>query len=175
MSVRELRHDRPSGWFSKSRGLSASVSILYSPPPPRSFTSAIFRAVFDSRSSFFPPKPLGNACYVGYACKTSCAILNDWWECISVLMSAITKSFAVFFFFSGKLIYKSNNWKIPVFAWPDVNNRGVGRPLDSLFVMKTHDFVSGLHNCREFSQPLSCLYQAMQTRKTFSIASYKQN
>ena len=39
--------------------------------------------------------------------------------------------------------------------------------------MKTHDFVSGLHNCREFSQPLSCLYQAMQTRKTFSIASYK--
>ena len=63
----------------------------------------------------------------------------------------------------------------PVFAWPDINKRGVGRHLDSLFVMKTHDFVSGLHNCREFSQPLSCLYQAMQTRKTFSIASYKQN
>ena len=34
------------------------------------------------------------------------------------------------------------------------------------------DFVSGLHNCLEFSQPLSCLYQAMQTRKTFSIAVY---
>ena len=32
------------------------------------------------------------------------------------------------------------------------------------------DFVSGLQNCLEFSQPLSCLYQAMQTRKTFSIA-----
>ena len=32
MSVRELRHDRPSGWFSKSRGLSASVSFLSSPP-----------------------------------------------------------------------------------------------------------------------------------------------
>ena len=31
-------------------------------------------------------------------------------------------------------------------------------------------FVSGLHNCLKFSQPLSCLYQAMQTRKTFSIA-----
>ena len=65
MSVRELRHDRPSGWFSKSRGLSASVSFLSSPPPPRSFTCAIFRAVFDSRSSFFAPKPHRNACYAG--------------------------------------------------------------------------------------------------------------
>jgi len=29
-------------------------------------------------------------------------------------------------------------------------------------VMQTLDFVSGLHKCLEFSQPLSCLYQAMQ-------------
>ena len=36
--------------------------------------------------------------------------------------------------------------------------------------MQTLDFVSGLRNRLEFSQPLSCLYQAMQTRKTFSIA-----
>ena len=36
------------------------------PPPPRSFTCAIFRAVFDSRSSFFAPKQHGNACYAGY-------------------------------------------------------------------------------------------------------------
>ena len=50
MSVRELRRDRPSGWFSKSRGLSASVSFLSSSPPPRSFTCATFHAVFDSRS-----------------------------------------------------------------------------------------------------------------------------
>ena len=28
--------------------------------------------------------------------------------------------------------------------------------------MQTLDFVSGLHDCLEFSQPLSCLYQAMQ-------------
>ena len=34
-------------------------------PPPRSFTYAIFRAVFDSRSLFFAPKPHGNACYAG--------------------------------------------------------------------------------------------------------------
>ena len=65
MSVSELRHDRPSGRFSKSRGLSASVSFLSSPPPPRSFTYAIFRAVFDSRSLFFAPNPHGNACYAG--------------------------------------------------------------------------------------------------------------
>ena len=66
MSVRELRHDRPGGRFSKSRSLSASVSFLSSPPPPCSFIYAIFRAVFDSRSSFFAPKPHGNACYAGY-------------------------------------------------------------------------------------------------------------
>ena len=50
----------------QGRGLSASVSFLSSPPPPRSFTFAIFRAVFDSRSSFFVPAPHGNACYAGY-------------------------------------------------------------------------------------------------------------
>ena len=35
-------------------------------PPPRSFTSAIFRAVFDSCSSFFAPKLHRDACYAGY-------------------------------------------------------------------------------------------------------------
>ena len=35
MSVRPLRHDKRCGWFSKSRGLSASVSFFSSPPPPR--------------------------------------------------------------------------------------------------------------------------------------------
>ena len=40
-------------------------------------------------------------------------------------------------------------------------------------VMQTLDFISGLHNCLEFSQPLLCLYQAMQTGKTFSIAFVK--
>ena len=34
--------------------------------------------------------------------------------------------------------------------------------------MQTRD--ETVRNCLEFSQPLSCLYQAMQTRKTFSIA-----
>ena len=36
-----------------------------SPRSPHSFTYAIFRAVFDSRSSSFAPKPYGNACYAG--------------------------------------------------------------------------------------------------------------
>ena len=34
-------------------------------------------------------------------------------------------------------------------------------------VMQTLDFISGLHNCLEFSQPLSCLTQAMQTENVF--------
>ena len=42
MSVRELKHDRPSGQFSISGGLSASISFLSSPPPARSFTWAFF-------------------------------------------------------------------------------------------------------------------------------------
>ena len=42
--------------------------------------------------------------------------------------------------------------------------------------MQTLDFVSGLHNCREFSQPLSCLYQAMQTQeKSFLFFHDAQN
>ena len=47
---------------------------------------------------------------------------------------------------SGKLFYKSN------------------RKLFFL-CLQTLDFVSGLHNCLEFSQPLGCLYQVMQNRK----------
>ena len=35
MSVRALRLDKRCGRFSKSRSLSASVSFLSSPPPPR--------------------------------------------------------------------------------------------------------------------------------------------
>ena len=31
--------------------------------------------------------------------------------------------------------------------------------------MQTRDEVEVLHNFREFSQPLSCLYQAMQTQE----------
>ena len=32
-------------------------------------------------------------------------------------------------------------------------------------VMQIRDEVKGLHNCRELSQPLECLYQAMQTQE----------
>ena len=31
--------------------------------------------------------------------------------------------------------------------------------------MQTGDEVEGLHNCREFSQPIECLYQDMQTKE----------
>ena len=37
--------------------------------------------------------------------------------------------------------------------------------------MQTLDLVSGLRNCLEFSQPLSCFYQAMQKQeKSFPVA-----
>ena len=52
----------------QSSGVCLQVFPSFIPhPPPRSFTSAIFRTVFDSRSSSFAPKPHGNACYAGYS------------------------------------------------------------------------------------------------------------
>ena len=53
MSVRSLRHDRPSGRFSKSWGLSASVSFLSSPPLP-----ALLLAPFFARSLTLVPRSL---------------------------------------------------------------------------------------------------------------------
>ena len=46
--------------------------LPFFPTPPRSFTCAIFRAFFDSCSSFFAPKPHGNACYAGYITQFEC-------------------------------------------------------------------------------------------------------
>ena len=45
MSVRALRHERPSGQFSKSRGLSTSVSFFLPQPLPILFTCVIFLKV----------------------------------------------------------------------------------------------------------------------------------
>ena len=39
--------------------------------------------------------------------------------------------------------------------------------------MQTRDEVKGLHNCPEFSQPLACLYQAMQTPEKVFYCFYK--
>ena len=46
-----------------------NLPYISSPPPPRSFTRAIFHAVFDCHSSFFAPKPHGNSCYAGHLFK----------------------------------------------------------------------------------------------------------
>ena len=74
-----------------------------------------------------------------------------------------------FCFFSRESYYKSNRkLSFPVFAYPDVNTRGVGRILDSYAnPRRSRRFAS---DCLEFSRPLSRLYQAMQTWKTFSIS-----
>ena len=72
-----------------------------------------------------------------------------------------------------------SDWPRGVVAWEYVNVVEVFRGSYIIkaigngefeIVMQTRDQVEGLHNCQEFSQPLSCLYQAMQTRKPFSIA-----
>ena len=76
MSVRELRHDRPSGRFSKSRGISASISFLSSPPPPSSFTGAIVHSVLDSRSSFFAPRLIIRI--VNWAIRLSYKLSYGW-------------------------------------------------------------------------------------------------
>ena len=63
----------------------------------------------------------------------------------------------------------------PVFGWPDIQQTlkwGWGREgiLKSLYATHAgHSLhtLKGLPNCLEFSQPFSCLYQAMQTQKTF--------
>ena len=69
-------HDRTSGQFSKSRGLSASVSF-FSFPPPQSAPSPLFylrhfiSAASDSRSSFFAHTPTETlATQATYSCST---------------------------------------------------------------------------------------------------------
>ena len=57
--------DESQKW--KKRG--GDVSSLSSPPPPRSFTRHIFRAVFDTLSLFFAPKRHENACYADYRAR----------------------------------------------------------------------------------------------------------
>ena len=41
--------------------------------------------------------------------------------------------------------------------------------------MQTRDEVEGLHNRREFSQPVECLYQAMQTQEKSFLLLLQNN
>ena len=41
--------------------------------------------------------------------------------------------------------------------------------------MQTQDEVEGLPNCQEFSQPLECLYQAMQTQEKSLLLLLQNN
>ena len=57
-----------SVWFRSKEDRGTGFSVLAAremKQEPRSFTCAIFRAVFDTCSSFSAPKPHGNACYAG--------------------------------------------------------------------------------------------------------------
>ena len=44
-----------------------------------------------------------------------------------------------------------------------------------LTVMQTRDEVECLHNCREFSQPLECLYQDKQTQEKSFVLLLQNN
>ena len=69
----------------KSQCLSASVSFLSSPSPSCYFTCVIFHVVFDSRSSFFAPKPHGNAGYAGCYWR-GLPLFDIVWVCIQIIM-----------------------------------------------------------------------------------------
>ena len=51
-------------------------------PPPRSFTRPIFRAVFDSRSSFLAPKLHGNACYATLGARDFSSAVSGFGVCL---------------------------------------------------------------------------------------------
>ena len=88
------------------------VSFLSSPPPPRSFTWAILRAVFDSCSSFFAPKPHKNACYAGYD-----DLERDNTEMVAVEIFTSSKPLILFTFYRP----------------PDSNNVDLLRPIKFIF------------------------------------------
>ena len=58
-----------------------------------------------------------------------------------------------------KVHYLSNRKRFPCLRSLILTREGLG---EFETVMQTRDEVEGLRNCREFSQPLECLYQAMQ-------------
>ena len=122
-----------------------------------------FSVVVFWKASFFGKQ--GLITHTSFVYKTSRLVR------IFLLISALNKR--VLPFFSGKLFHKSRQKTFfPVFAYPDISIEGLG---EFLAVMQTLDFVSGLHNCLEFSQPLSCLYQARQHGKHFLLLKQHSN
>ena len=92
----------------------------------------------------------------------------EWCEIKSFVIKQTKQNKLIFNFFVNrnwkKLIDSRKRAKILA---DNRNREGLG---EFETVRQTRDEVEGLHNCLEFSPPLSCLYQAMQTLKTFSIA-----
>ena len=65
------------------------------------------------------------------------------------------------------MMYLSNRKRFPCLNSLKKTPEGLG---EFETVMQTQDEVEGLHNYREFSQPVECLYQAMQTQeKSFPL------
>ena len=68
--------------------------------------------------------------------------------------------------------YLSNRKRFPCLHSLIQTREGLG---EFETVMQTRDEVEGLHNRREFSQRLECLYQAMQTQEKVFYCFYKIN
>ena len=68
--------------------------------------------------------------------------------------------------------YLSNRKRFPCLRSLIQTREGLG---EFETVMQSRDEVEGLHNCREFSQRLECLYQAMQTQEKVFYCFYKIN
>ena len=71
-------------------------------------------------------------------------------------------SFTYLFRIYNTDLYLSNRKRFPCLHSLIETLKGLG---EFSTVMQTRDKVKDLHNCREFSQPLECLNQAMQTQE----------
>ena len=86
--------------------------LPFFPTPSPLFTCVIFRAVFDSCSSFFAPKPHKNACYAGYD-----DLERDNTEMVAVEIFTSSKPLILFTFYRP----------------PDSNNVDLLRPIKFIF------------------------------------------
>ena len=83
---------------------------------------------------------------------------NEWDMMMMMMISSWTRE-EKFYIISS---YLSNRKRFPCLHSLIWTREGLG---EFETVMQTRDEVEDLHNCREFSQPLECLYQAMQTQE----------
>ena len=156
--------------FEKGVELKTSTSLLYLPISSSAETWIIFRNMLCqfcfARAYVLREK---NPYFESISfCKTrtddtSKLRVQDFATGKNLSFNYCSKQESFSFFSRESYFIKAIENVFPVFAYPDINTRGVGRIHESYANPR-------LHNYLEFSQPLSCLYQAIQTPKTLSVA-----